>query len=344
MDAQALDRIDRLHAAGLIDMHFDLLMDLYEKRSRTGVLDTDYWPDFQAGQIGTVAVPIYIHDIYLPEMALRVALDQVGCLLAELERTEHFALCRTYAEIARAREEGKTALLLTMEGVEPLGEDINLLRVFYELGLRELSLTHSRRNAAGEGAVFAASGSSPAGLTAFGREVVRQCESLGIVLDLAHLNPAGFEEALSITSGPVIVSHTNVRQYYDIERNLSDAQVRMIGQRGGVIGVSSVFMSQEPAQVHLDRYVDHVEHVASLIGIDGVGLGFDFVEPFNAALPTAVRESFQASFAEVRLIRDLSSPSQTRNLTNKLIERGFSDEEIEKVLYRNWMRVLSELT
>ena len=103
-------------------------------------------------------------------------------------------------------------------------------------------------------------------------------KTLGVIIDLAHINPAGFEEILSITTKPPIVSHTNVRRYYDIERNISDEQIRMIGERRGVIGVNSILVSPREEESTLDHYVDHIEHIAELIGIDGVGIGFDFFE------------------------------------------------------------------
>src|SRR3954451_1466515 len=126
-------RVDRLHAHGMVDMHFDMLMDLYDKRERTGVLDADYLPDLEDGGVGILGAAIYIEDKYLPEQALRVALDQIARLYAEVDQTARFAICRTHAEIVAARAAGKVALLITMEGVEPLGIDLNLLRVFYEL-------------------------------------------------------------------------------------------------------------------------------------------------------------------------------------------------------------------
>src|SRR5262245_15543003 len=175
-------RIDRLHRHGVVDMHFDMLMDLYDKREHAGVLGTDYLPELDAGGVGVLGVAIYVEDKYLPEMALRVALDQVACLYAEVDRSERFAICKSYAGIVAARQAGQVALLITMEGVEPLGTDIDLLRVFYELGLRSVGLTHARRNMAGDGGIFAPSGSSPQGLTVFGKEVVQRCEALGIML------------------------------------------------------------------------------------------------------------------------------------------------------------------
>src|SRR5713101_4249096 len=236
------ERIDRLHANGIVDLHFDLLMDLYEKRDRQNVLTTESLPELEAGDIGVVGAAIYIEDRYLPEMALRVGLDQIARIYAEVQQSDRFAISKSYEEILCARKSGKIALLITMEGVEPLGTDRDLLRVFYELGVRVISLTHARRNAAGDGGVFAASGSSREGLTAFGREVVRECEALGVIVDLAHISPKGFEDILAITMKPVIVSHTNARKYYDIERNISDEQIKMIGARGGVIGINAVLV------------------------------------------------------------------------------------------------------
>src|SRR6266536_2866920 len=228
-------RVDRLHAHGMVDMHFDMLMDLYDKRERAGVLEADYLPELEQGGVGILGAAIYIEDKYLPEQALRVPLGQVARLYAEVDQSARFAICRSHAEIVAARAAGKVALILTMEGVEPLGEDLNLLRVFYELGLRSVGLTHARRNAAGSGGIFKSSGSPRDGLTSFGRDMVRECERLGILVDLAHINPAGFEEIVGLTTKPPIVSHTNVRKFYDIERNISDEQIRMIGQRGGMV-------------------------------------------------------------------------------------------------------------
>ena len=342
-DDELSARIARLHAPGLVDMHFDLPMDLYEKRDQSNVLTTDFLPELEAGDIGVLAGAIYVADQYLPEMGLRVALDQVARLYTEVAATDRFAICKSYADIVAARKEGKIALLITMEGVEPLGTDINLLRVFYELGLRALGLTHARRNAAGDGGVFASSGSSPQGLTQFGREVVRQCEALGIMIDLAHINPAGFEDVMTLTTKPVIVSHSNARRYYNVERNVNDEQIKMIGARRGTIGVNAVLVSPQREDTHLDRYVDHIEHIASLIGIDGVGIGFDFFEFIYNQWTPEVKEKFNATLTGVHFIPDLTNHSHARNVTRKLIERGFGDEDIEKILYRNWLRVFSEL-
>jgi len=337
------EKIARLHADRLIDMHFDLPLSLFWNRTRKNVITTDFLPELEAGDAGLLGVALYVEDKYLPDQALRVGLDQIAVLYAELEATPRLMLCKTFADIHRAQIEGRIGFLLTMEGVEPLGDDLNLLRIFYELGLRAISLTHARVNAAAAGGIFAASGSPSYGLTTFGRELVRDCERLGILIDLAHINPAGFEEICSLTTKPLIVSHTNARHFYDIERNISDEQIKMIGARGGVIGINAILVSSRKEEATLDRYVDHIEYVASLIGIDGVGIGFDFCEFLWRQMPVAEREEMEAKLTTAHFLPDLSNHAHARNLTRKLIERGFSDEQIEKILRDNWLRVLQQV-
>ena len=337
------ERIDRLHAGGIIDLHFDLPMDLYEKRGRKNVLETEFLPELETGNVAVVGVAIYIEDRYMPEMSLRVALDQISRLYAEAEESRRFVICKSYQGILDARRARKIALLITMEGAEPLGTDLELLRVFYELGVRAIGLTHARRNAAGDGGVFASTGSSGDGLTAFGRDVIRQCEALGVIVDLAHISPAGFDDILAITTKPPIVSHTNARKYYDIERNISDEQIKLIGGRGGVIGVNSVLVSPKEEESTLDRYIDHIAHITSLIGIDGVGIGFDFFDFIYRQWPEAAQKELAAKFTTPHFIPNLRNHSHAGNLTRRLIERGFSDDDIEKILRGNWMRIFEEI-
>jgi membrane dipeptidase len=334
-------RINHLHRHGIADMHFDLLMDLYEKRHRTGVLGADHWPALQAGNVGVLFSAIYLEDKYLPEQALRVALGQIARLRVEVDADDRFAICTSYAQIEAARTAGQVALVITMEGVEPLGNDIDMLRVFYELGVRSIGLTHARRNMAAEGGVFAPAGSSPQGLTRFGKEIIRQCESLGILVDLAHLNPAGTDDVLAMATRPLILSHTNPRAFYDIERNSNDAHIKGVAQLGGVVGINAVLVSNVQSEATLDRFIDHIEHVITIAGVDHVGLGLDFFEFIYNAMPAEERRRLDA-LATVCFVPELRDHSHTRNLTRRLIERGFADADIEKILYGNVMRVMAQ--
>jgi len=169
------EKISRLHRGGVIDLHFDLPLILFLSRPRRNIVATDFLPEFEAGDIGVLGVALYVEDQYVPDQSLRVALDQVALLKAELEATPRLALCKTFAEVEQTRVAGRIALLLTMEGAEPLGDDLDLLHIFHELGLRAISLTHARKNAAAAGGVFAASGSPSTGLTTFGN-VFQGCD------------------------------------------------------------------------------------------------------------------------------------------------------------------------
>ena len=336
-------RVERLHAGGIIDMHFDLPMDLYEKRHRSNVLAAEFLPEFEAGKIGVIGAAIYIEDRYLPDRRLQVALDQISRLYTEAEKSKRCVVCRTHQEVSAALASGKIGFLITMEGVEPLGDDLDLLRAFYELGIRAIGLTHARTNAAGHGGIFAASGSSAEGLTPFGRDLVRECEQLGVIVDLAHINPAGFKEIVDLTIKPLIVSHANARKFYDVERNISDEQIKMIGERHGVIGINSILVSPAKKETTLDRYVDHIEHVVALIGIDCVGIGFDFFEFIYRQWPNEKKKWMAEKLTTPHFIPDLTNHSHAKNLTHKLIERGFGDANIEKILRGNWLRIFEEI-
>jgi membrane dipeptidase len=340
--SQIEDRVERLQRGGVIDMHFDLPLGLFWNRDRHGVVAQDFLPQFKTGNVSLLGAALYVEDKDLSE-SLRVALDQVALFRKEIAQTPQLKLCRNFSEIEHARAEKEIALLLTMEGAEPLGDDLHLLSIFYELGLRMISLTHARENAAAAGGIFAPSGSPSHGLTNFGRDLVRECERLGVILDLAHINPAGFEEVVSLTARTLIVSHANARHFYDIERNISDEQIKIIGERGGVIGVNAILVSPTPEEANLERYVDHIEHVANLIGIDGVGIGFDFCQFLWRQMPAAKREEMESKLTRPHFLAELDNHADARNVTRKLVERGFSDEAIEKILRANWLRVLRQL-
>ena len=337
-------RINRLHAPGVLDMHFDLLMDLYEKRKRRDVLRDDFQEQLEAGGIGVIGAAIYLDEQYLPEQGLRIGLDQIVRLYVEVENNPRFAIIKSYEEIGRAREQNKIALMITMEGVEPLGTDLNVLRAFYELGVRMIGLTHARRNMAADGGLFAPTGSLGHGLSDWGRQLVAELERLGIIVDLAHLNPAGVEDVLAMTKKPPVFSHTNPRKFFDIERNAGDDHLRAVGARGGVIGVNAALVSPDPETTTLDRYADNIEYVVELAGVDAVGLGFDFFKFIWDQWSPHQQSDMRAYLKhEPAFIPDLEHHGHARNLTRRLIERGWNDTDLAKLLYGNWMRVFQEL-
>ena len=336
-------RIEKLHTAGMVDMHFDLLMDLYEKRHRSNVLRDDFQAELEQGGIGVIGAAIYLEEQYLPEQGLRVALDQIARLYVEVDTNPRFAICRTYADIVNARKNNQIGVLITMEGVEPLGTDLNLLRVFYELGLRSVGLTHARRNMAADGGMFSANTSSIHGLAPFGRVLVQEMEKLNIMIDLAHLNPAGVDDVLQLTKKPLIFSHTNPRKFFDLDRNASDDHIRAVGARGGVIGVNGALVGANQAQATIDMFIDNVEYMVELTNMDSVAVGFDFFKFIFEQLTPKEQDDFRTYMMDVAFIPEMNNHSHAKNLTRRLIERGWKDDDIAKLLYGNWMRAFQEL-
>ncbi len=336
-------RINALHSIGIVDMHFDLLMDLYEKRKRANVLRDDFEAQFDAGGIGVIGAAIYIDEAYLPEQALRVALDQIARLYIEVESNPRFAICKTYADIVTARKQNKFALLITMEGVEPLGTDMNLLRVFYELGVRSIGITHARRNMAADGGLFSANTSSRHGLAPFGKLLVQEMEKLNLIIDLAHLNPAGVDDVLQMTNKPLIFSHTNPRKFFDIDRNASDDHIRAVGARGGVIGVNGALVGAAPGQATIDMFIDNVEYMVELTSMDSVAIGFDFFKFIWEQWTPAQQAALRAYLHEPQFVTDMDHHAHARSLTRRLLERGWQDADIAKLYNGNWMRVLEQL-
>ena len=278
----------------LVDAHFDVLLDVlsFRKRGERKVLERKYLRNLKESGVGALICSLYICDEYLPEGALRNALDQISALMEELKESgEFFSLCRNSSEAKKATDEGKIALFLSLEGAEPLGKDIFLLRTFYDLGVRFIGLTWSRRNYAGDGSTFVPADAPkyPGGLTKFGRELVMRAQEMGMVVDVSHLNDPGFYEVAELMRGPFIASHSNCRSLCGSGRNLKDDQIKIIAASEGVIGLNgySPFVSDNADERNPEKFFEHLRHITEIAGIESVGLGLDLcdcIESLNIAV------------------------------------------------------------
>lgn len=272
-------------------------------------------PRFREGGLTAQGMAIYIESTEL-NRALETALEMVYWLDREFDEISDFEPVLTAADIRRVKSEGHIGGILTFEGFEPLGANLHLLDIFYKLGLRIATLTHSRRN-------YFADGTQPGvkttGLTEAGVAAVRRMNELGIVIDLAHLAPAGCAEVLELSEQPVIFSHITPRRAFrgdpsgagpDIAKRLFE----QVAQSGGLIGIIAW------SQPTLGDFVDEIETIIDLVGDDFVGLGTDFFGIDQA--PTGFVG-----------MQDLLA------VTAELVKRGHSDETILKVLGGNYMRV-----
>ena len=262
--------------------------------------------------------------------AQRVTIGMMALLFRlEAESKGQFAVVRTTADLTSALERGALAAVLHFEGAEAIDPELEALEVFYAAGLRSLGITWSRPNAFGHGVPFKypVSPDTGPGLTDAGRDLVRACNRLGILLDLSHLNERGFWDVAALSTAPLVVTHAGVHAICPVSRNLTDRQIDAIGASGGVVGVVFDVSMLRPdggldRDMPLDVLVRHIDYIAERIGIDHVALGSDFD---GATMPHA-----------------LADASKLPALVTALRAHGYDESALRKLTHENWLRALGK--
>ena len=261
--------------------------------------------------------------------ALATATSTAGRLFA-LEAAGAVRVVRAVGDLDAAVSAGVLAAVLHLEGAEAISPSLRELDAWYEAGLRSLGLVWSRPNAFGHGVPFAypSSPDTGPGLTSAGVALVRRCLQVGVLVDVSHLNEAGFwDVARECGDRPFVASHSGAWELCNASRNLVDAQLDAIAAAGGLVGIvfAAPFVRPDGADdpdTPLSDVVAHVRYVADRIGVDHVGLGSDFD---GATMPSA-----------------LCDASRLPALLDALREDGFSAEEVERIAFGNWRRVLED--
>jgi membrane dipeptidase len=251
-----------------------------------------------------------------------------GRLLA-LERRAQVRIARRIADLDAARDDaGPPAAVLHLEGAEAIDPELEALETWYAAGLRSLGPVWSRPNAFAHGVpfIFPSSPDTGAGLTAAGRRLVQRCAELGILVDLSHLNEAGFWDVARLDAGPLVASHSAAHALCAASRNLTDAQLDAIGRSGGLVGIvfACLFLRADfgdDADTPLDLIAAHARYVADRIGVEHVALGSDFD---GATIPAA-----------------LGDAAGMPRLLAALAGAGFTRQEIDAIAWENWRRVLT---
>ncbi|MBI2222399.1 MAG: membrane dipeptidase [Acidobacteria bacterium] len=315
----------------------------------------------RAGGVGAQFWSVYTPSDFAGQKAVTATMEQIDVVHRMVRRwPQTFELALTAADVDRIFKAGKIASIIGMEGGHSIDNSLAALRMFYRLGARYMTLTH------GLNTPWADSGTDkPAaqGLTAFGEEVVREMNWLGMLVDLSHTSPDTMEDALRVAEAPVIFSHSNARALCDVERNVPDHILRMLPRNGGVIMVTFVpsFTSSEAA-AHMKRgtaerdrlrkqfagdeqavaaaldewrkanpepkatlaaVADHIDHIRKVAGIDHIGIGSDF----DGITSTPV---------------GLEDVSTYPALTAELLRRGYSEADVKKIIGLNILRVMRE--
>jgi membrane dipeptidase len=315
----------------LADAHSDLLMELVHFRAEERPFANRWLGNLEAGGVQLQVCALFSADEDLPERALRKALLGIGEFDRAVAENPDVIAVRSAGDLDAAFEPGRTGLLLSIEGMEPLGNDPALIEVFCALGVRMASLTWNRRNAFADGT----SESPRGGLSLIGRELVDRMTLLPIAFDLAHANEGTFFEVLErIDDRPVLASHALCRAVHDHPRNLSDDQLRALAERDGVVGLMALPFVMHESERSLSYLVDHVDHLVQTIGVAHVCLGGDFVRQLEGS------GAFGIPVEPAMAIDGLGGPEQYPALFEALRNRGYGDADLRAIASENLLRVL----
>lgn len=263
--------------------------------------------------------------------AAQQAVLAMAALLFRIERESNgrVRICRGVDDIRGCLKDGALATVLHIEGAEAIGPDLDALEVFYQAGLRSLGPVWSRSNIFGHGVPFRfpSSPDTGPGLTDAGKELIRACNRMKIMVDLSHLNEQGFWDVAKLSTAPLVATHSNAHVVCEHSRNLTDRQLAAIAESDGMVGVNYAVNFVRPdgkreSDTPLSMIVDHLEHLLKHLGEDRVGLGSDFD---GAGIPKA-----------------MGSAAGLQHLVEDMRLRQFGDALIEKICHRNWLRVLEK--
>ncbi len=333
----------------VFDGHNDTILSLtrtgrsFFERSSEGHLDL---PRAREGGVGGGFFAVYIADhgadgptdaSLSTEYAQSQALSLLGRLIRLEEESEgQCKIVRTASEIQECIDNGTFAILLHIEGAEPLDAEGHTLDVLYAAGLRSVGITHSRSNIFGHGVTWVrsrpdtlpASPDTGPGLTDAGKQLVRHCNKLGVMIDLAHLNEKGFWDVAALSQHPLVATHSNVHAISPVSRNLTDKQLDAIRESNGVVGLNYAVSflredgQRDPDNTPISLMVDHIDYLVDKLGIDGVALGSDYD---GTTVPSAMVDA-------------AGQPV----LLQGLRDRGYDDDSLAQIAHGNWIRVLRD--
>jgi len=330
-----------LSTTPLIDGHNDLAWEIrssadrdvsaYDLRARTeGHTDI---PRLRAGRVGAQFWSVYVPFEAVEEGAARVQLEEMDIARQVIGRyPDEFELALSPSDVNRIFGSGKIASMLGMEGGHAIENSLGALRAFFDLGARYMTLTHGSNI---DWLDSATDEPEHDGLTAFGAEVVREMNRLGMLVDLSHVSPKGMADVLDVTEAPVIFSHSSARALTDAPRNVTDEILRRMPENGGVVMVTFVpsFVSEAvrtydgpddgAPRATLADVADHIEHVRDVAGIDHVGIGSDFDGISSTPVGLEDVSTFPALFEE-------------------LAARGWTETELKKLAGENLLRAWRE--
>jgi membrane dipeptidase len=326
LDHERTDKI-AMFTAGTEDGHIDL------PRARAAGMAGGFFamfpPPLKSTLAGVAASPVGSGELP-PELGLADAQRStmgMAALLLQLEREGALAVCRSAADIRTAMSQSKLAAIFHIEGAEAIDTDFQSFEVLYAAGLRSIGITWSRANVFGAGVPFRfpADPEIGTGLSDAGKALVQLCDSRGVMVDLSHLNAAGFRDVAAISTRPLVATHSNVHAICASTRNLVDWQLAAIRESKGVVGLNFATGFLRPdgqfkADTPLEIMVRHVDALIEAVGEDGVALGSDF----DGAMVPA----------------EIGDVTGVPKLLQALLDKGYGAELVRKIALDNWLSVI----
>ena len=287
-------------------------------------LEVDHEARLEAMTADSYALPLP------PELDRRHAVAVTNAqidILQQLETQQALSICRTVGEIRAAMDRGVIAAILHIEGAEAIDAELEMLESLYSIGLRSLGPVWSRSTIFGHGVPFAfpSSPDTGPGLTEAGERLVRRCNELGILIDLSHMNEAGFWDVAGLSDAPLVATHSNAHAICPHARNLTDRQLHAIRDSGGMVGLNFATAFLRPdgrmlPEVPFEIMMRHLDHLLEILGDDHVGIGSDYD---GAVVP-----------------EQLISVAELPQLTDAMQAHGFDKPLIEKLCFGNWLHIV----
>ncbi len=325
-DAQLLKRAEKLHNKIIaIDTHTDTALALTRDKVDLSRVQADF-AKLREGRVDCCFYPIFVDQGPLTDAsrdsAYHWTIDKMKAIRAFIQaRPKEAAIALTAADIVKNKKRHKLSLVMGIENGYPIGKDLSKLKDFYDLGTRIVTLSHNYDNDICDASRYPQN--TWGGLSPFGKELVKEMNRLGVIVDCSHASTSTLYDCLELSTAPVICSHSCVYAIKDHPRNLTDDEIRAIAAKGGVIQVTTGrwALSWLPSpEVNIGVFCDHVEYIRNLVGVEYVGIGTDFDGGGG--------------------MKELEDASKMKFITVELMRRGWTDHELELFWGGNFLRVM----
>lgn len=312
----------------IFDGHADIWFDVSAKRKNEEehIVKKYHLDRFKAGNIMGGIFIAYLDENAVDEE--KEMMWMINSTIHEIKKNEElYNIIKNSGDFNRGIINEKLNVLMGIEGLRAIKKNLDWLDTFYQLGFRHASLTWNEENDLGTGA----KGDENRGITETGKAAIEKMNELGMIVDVSHANEKTFWGIYETSNKPIIASHSNARSLCDHVRNLTDDQIKAVAEGGGLVGAVAYkgFVDLEKEKQTIERYVDHIDYMVSLAGIKHVGLGFDFCEYL-----------YTGRTGKDMNPKGLEDASYAQNVIEELRKREYSEEDIRKIAYENFMRVI----